>query len=86
MRVSPRPAPGPPAVAYAIGRNVGGAVERNRLRRRLRVVVRAHAPALFVGYDHLIAADAAAATLSFADIEAQITDLVATVRAKVATP
>src|SRR5579862_935798 len=30
----------PPRVAFAIGRKVGGAVERNRLRRRLRVVVR----------------------------------------------
>ncbi|MEO7837598.1 MAG: ribonuclease P protein component [Acidimicrobiales bacterium] len=31
-------APGlaPPAVAFAIGRKVGGAVTRNRLRRRLR--------------------------------------------------
>jgi ribonuclease P protein component len=29
----------PPRVAYAIGRPVGGAVERNRLRRRLRAVV-----------------------------------------------
>lgn len=30
----------PPRVAYAIGRKVGGAVVRNRLRRRLQVVVR----------------------------------------------
>ena len=28
--------PTPPAVAFAIGRKVGGAVVRNRLRRRLR--------------------------------------------------
>ncbi|MGH9190794.1 MAG: ribonuclease P protein component [Acidimicrobiales bacterium] len=31
---------GPPRVGYAIGRNLGGAVVRNRLRRRLRAVVR----------------------------------------------
>jgi ribonuclease P protein component len=30
---------GPPAVAYAIGRPVGTAVVRNRLRRRLRAIV-----------------------------------------------
>src|SRR5216683_8128406 len=30
----------PPRVAYAIGRKVGSAVERNRLRRRLRAIVR----------------------------------------------
>lgn len=29
----------PPRVAYAVGRRVGGAVERNRLRRRLRAVM-----------------------------------------------
>jgi ribonuclease P protein component len=34
-------APGePPRVAYAIGKTVGGAVERNRVRRRLREIVR----------------------------------------------
>ena len=31
---------GPPRVAYAVGRRVGGAVARNRVRRRLRAVVR----------------------------------------------
>ncbi len=29
----------PPRVAYAIGKRVGGAVERNRVRRRLRTVM-----------------------------------------------
>ena len=35
--------PEPPRVAYAVGRRAGGAVERNRIRRRLRHVVRDHA-------------------------------------------
>jgi len=30
----------PPRVAYAVGRSVGGAVQRNRVRRRLREVMR----------------------------------------------
>ena len=30
----------PPRVAYAIGRKVGNAVERNRIRRQLRTIVR----------------------------------------------
>src|ERR1700694_4726853 len=29
----------PPRVAYAVGRSVGNAVQRNRLRRRLRAIV-----------------------------------------------
>ena len=35
-----------PQVAYAIGRNCGGAVVRNSLRRRARAVVRSEAPRL----------------------------------------
>jgi ribonuclease P protein component len=33
----------PPRVAFAVGRRVGGAVARNRLRRRLRAVARSAA-------------------------------------------
>ena len=34
----------PPRVAYAVGRRVGGAVVRNRVRRRLRAIVAEAAP------------------------------------------
>jgi len=59
-----------PAVAYAIGRSVGGAVERNRLRRRLRAIV--DELDLTPG-TYLIGAGPAAATLSSQDLR----DLVA---------
>jgi ribonuclease P protein component len=39
------PALSPPRVAYAIGRAVGPAVDRNRLRRRLRALLAAAPPA-----------------------------------------
>jgi ribonuclease P protein component len=42
VRVTWRPEPeggGPPRVAFAVGRRVGSAVARNRLRRQLRAVV-----------------------------------------------
>lgn len=39
----------PPRVAYAIGRGVGGAVVRNRLRRRLRAVMTELGPRLGPG-------------------------------------
>lgn len=32
----------PPQVAFSIGRDVGPAVKRNRLRRRLRAILAAH--------------------------------------------
>lgn len=38
-RFLPDPATAPPRVAFAIGRAVGTAVTRNRLRRRLRALV-----------------------------------------------
>ncbi|MBV8296144.1 MAG: ribonuclease P protein component [Acidimicrobiia bacterium] len=51
-----------PAVAYAVGRRVGGAVVRNRLRRRLRACVAEVAPSLEPGA-YLVAAGAGAAVL-----------------------
>ena len=58
--------PGPPAVAYAIGRRAGNAVARNRLRRRLRAAVRERADLLAPDTAYLVAADPAALTMSFA--------------------
>lgn len=53
-----------PAVAYAIGRPVGSAVRRNRLRRRLRAGVAQLGPTLTEG-SYLVRADAAASSLEF---------------------
>ena len=39
----------PPRVAYTIGRRVGSAVVRNRMRRRLRMLTREAAPLLRPG-------------------------------------
>ena len=46
----------PPRVAYAVGRGVGGAVVRNRVRRRLRAATRDHAAELVPGEAYLVAA------------------------------
>ena len=39
LRVAPSVRPGSPSVAYSIGRPVGNAVRRNRIRRQLRARV-----------------------------------------------
>jgi ribonuclease P protein component len=52
-------------VAFAIGRRVGGAVVRNRLRRRLRELARASS---LPGGAWLVSAAPGAATASFAEL------------------
>ena len=44
----------PPRVAYAVGRKAGGAVARNRVRRRLRAATRAHAIEFEPGRAYLV--------------------------------
>jgi ribonuclease P protein component len=44
----------PPRVAYAVGRHAGGAVARNKIRRRLRAATRAHARELEPGRAYLV--------------------------------
>ena len=48
------PSSEPPRVAYAVGRRAGGAVARNRVRRRLRAATRAHAAELAPGRAYLV--------------------------------
>ena len=62
----------PPRVAYAIGRPVGGAVVRNRVRRRLRAATRAHAGELAPGHAYLVHVAPGAAGRSYADLEAAL--------------
>ena len=50
----------PPSVAYAVPKAVGGAVERNRLRRRLRASVRELESELVPGGRYLLSAGPAA--------------------------
>lgn len=64
----------PPAVAYAIGKPTGNAVVRNRLRRRLREIVRAHDYLLEPGCAYLLGAGAGAVALNHAELEAAVVD------------
>ena len=60
-----RGSPGPPRVAYAIGRRAGNAVARNRLRRRLRAAMRDQVDLLEPGSAYLVSAEPHAATMSY---------------------
>lgn len=70
---APAASPAPPQVAYAIGRKVGGAVVRNRLRRRLRAVFSELAPQLAPGA-YLVGAAPEAAPLSFGELKAIVSE------------
>ena len=67
----------PPRVAYAIGKRVGPAVTRNRVRRRLRACVRQHAAALQPGGIYLFGASPAAADAPFAQLDESVGRLLA---------
>jgi ribonuclease P protein component len=59
---------GPPRVAFAIGRPVGTAVTRNRLRRRLRALCREHASEFAPGHAYLIGARPGAGTATYREL------------------
>jgi ribonuclease P protein component len=67
----------PPRVAYAVGRRVGPAVVRNRVRRRLRAAAQARRADLQPGGAYLFSASPAAATVPFAEIDAAMGRLLA---------
>ena len=79
-RVHPDPTVTPPRVAFAIGRAVGTAVVRNRLRRRLRALLseRARSGALASGW-WLIGAHPSATELTFDQLRSEVTRLTSAV-------
>jgi ribonuclease P protein component len=58
-------------LALAVGRNVGGAVVRNRLRRRLRAIFTALSPDVVAG-TFLLGAGPSAAELAFVDLHGHV--------------
>ena len=63
-------------VGFVTSRRVGGAVVRNRVRRRLREIVRRHQPALANGLWLVVIARPAAARASSAALEEEWSRLV----------
>jgi ribonuclease P protein component len=58
----------PPRVAYAVGRSVGNAVTRNRVRRKLRVAAQENLDLLEGGSAYLVRARSGAAMSSSSDL------------------
>jgi ribonuclease P protein component len=64
--VSARPVGGSPAVGFVIGRSAGGAVQRNRIRRRLRAAVQ-RVPG-FLDRDRVVIASTAVVSARFDEL------------------
>jgi ribonuclease P protein component len=64
---------GSPQVGFVVGKAVGGAVVRNRVKRRLRHVVRDHLTALPPSSTLVVRALPATASMSSAELEAELT-------------
>jgi ribonuclease P protein component len=61
----------PPRIGIVTSKRVGGAVVRNRTRRRLREISRAHLPLIAPGLLIVIVAKNSAAGAPFADLRAE---------------
>ena len=73
---------GPPRVGLVASRRVGGAVVRNRAKRRLRAVLdRAE---LIEGFDYVLIASSVTATASFDALERWVTEAMARATASTA--
>jgi ribonuclease P protein component len=73
----------PPRVAYAVGRRVGSAVTRNRVRRRLRAAVREEAGRLEPSCAYLIGAGPDAAAASYGDLRDTLRAILADLHSEV---
>jgi ribonuclease P protein component len=66
LQERPRGDGGPARVGFTVSKKVGGAVERNRVRRQLREIVRlSAAPSLHDGSDYVMVGRRAALDMSF---------------------
>ncbi len=59
-------------IGFTVSRKVGNAVIRNRVRRRLREILRTHPDHLISGYDFVVIAFSRAATAPFSALEKEL--------------
>jgi ribonuclease P protein component len=75
INVMQRAAEGPPRFGFVVSRRIGKAVARNRVKRRLRAIIRRHVSGLVGGYDVVIIARPGVSGASFAELNDAALDL-----------
>jgi ribonuclease P protein component len=68
--------------AFVVSRKVGNAVVRNKVKRRLRAIVRELLPSVLGGYYYLIIAKPSAAGATFAVLQQEVTGAFDTMKRK----
>lgn len=61
--------------AIAVGRHIGKATRRNRIKRRIREILRVRLGQLAAGYDCLIVARSGATTATYSELESALVQL-----------
>jgi ribonuclease P protein component len=77
---------GPARLGFTVSKKVGNAVERNRVRRRLREIVRLSPLPLSSGHDYVLVGRRAALTLPFTRIAQDFEGALERVRKRGAVP
>lgn len=63
---------GGPRIGFTVGKGLGGAVERNRIRRRIRAAVQRHIGRLLLPLDVVLHPRKSVISLEFAQLEKEI--------------
>jgi len=69
-----------PRVGFTVGKVLGGAVDRNRIRRRMRSAVRKHLPELARPLDLVLHPRKSVLTLEFSKLDAEVMQVFAAVQ------
>ena len=69
-----------PKIGFTVGKVLGGAVERNRIRRRMRAAVQRHLAAFAAPMDVVMHPRKSVLTMEFARLEAEVGQILAVIQ------
>ena len=75
-----RPDSSGPRVGFTVGKVLGGAVERNRIRRRMRAAVQRHLSVLSVPLDVVMHPRKAVLSMDFASLDSEVAQVLTAIQ------